>query len=152
MAGTRRAEPRAEADVAMNCNLKRCWISGGAVLMAIAGGLTLNPAAAAETQSFETTPAVYVRNTKTSGVATTARVQTVAYVRPRRRHRRVVVVRRRPFSHSAAIVGGSALAGAGVGALAGGPHGAIVGGLVGGAGGLIYDRKTHKKKRVIVRR
>ncbi|HWD00702.1 MAG TPA: hypothetical protein VG456_28290 [Candidatus Sulfopaludibacter sp.] len=61
-------------------------------------------------------------------------------------------MRRRPFSHSAAIVGGSALAGAGVGALAGGGKGAIAGGLIGGVGGLIYDRKTHKKRRVIVTR
>jgi hypothetical protein len=68
----------------------------------------------------------------------------------RRRHRRRVVVRRRKFSHSVAIVGGSAAAGAGVGALAGGPHGAIAGALVGGGAGLIYDRKTHKK-RVVVR-
>jgi hypothetical protein len=69
----------------------------------------------------------------------------------RRRPRRRVVVWRRPFSHSAAIVGGSALAGAGIGALAGGGRGAIAGGLVGGAGGLIYDRATHKKKRVVRR-
>jgi hypothetical protein len=69
-----------------------------------------------------------------------------------RRGRRVVVVRRRPFGHSAAIVGGSALAGAGIGALAGGGKGAVVGGLVGGAGGLIYDRKTHKKRRVVYER
>jgi hypothetical protein len=72
------------------------------------------------------------------------------YPRRHRRYRREVVVRRRPFSHSAAIVGGSALPGAGVGALAGGGKGAIVGGLIGGAGGLIYDRKTHKKRRVVV--
>lgn len=67
----------------------------------------------------------------------------------RARHRRVVVVRRRPFSHSVAIVGGSALAGAGVGALVGGPPGAIVGALTGGVGGLIYDRRTHKKVIVV---
>ncbi len=66
----------------------------------------------------------------------------------RARHRRTVIVRRRPFSHSVAIVGGSALAGAGVGALVGGPPGAIVGALTGGVGGLIYDRRTHR--RVIV--
>ena len=76
-------------------------------------------------------------------------VTNAAYVVRHRRPRRVVVVHRRPWSHSAAIVGGSALAGAGIGALAGGGHGAIIGGLVGGAGGLIYDRKTHKKRRVV---
>jgi hypothetical protein len=68
-----------------------------------------------------------------------------------RRRRRVVVVRRRPFSHSAAIVGGSAAGGAAVGALAGGGKGALAGALVGGTGGLIYDRVTHKKRRVVTR-
>jgi len=67
----------------------------------------------------------------------------------RRHHRRRVVVRRRKFSHSAAIVGGSAAAGAGIGALAGGGKGAIIGGLAGGGAGLLYDRKTAKKKRVV---
>jgi uncharacterized protein YcfJ len=71
------------------------------------------------------------------------------YTSRRRRYR--VVVRRRPFSHSAAIVGGSAVGGALIGGLAGGGKGAAVGALVGGAGGYIYDRKTHKK-RYIVRR
>src|SRR5947207_144436 len=70
-----------------------------------------------------------------------AQVRTVAY---RRRPRRRVVVRRRPFGHSAAIVGGSAAGGAAIGALAGGGKGALIGGLVGGTGGLIYDRATHK--------
>lgn len=80
--------------------------------------------------------------------------RTVTVVRPvrHRRARRVVVVRHRPFSHSVAIVGGSALAGAGVGALVGGGPGAIVGGLTGGVGGLIYDRKTHRKRRVVIER
>jgi hypothetical protein len=50
---------------------------------------------------------------------------------------------RRPFSHSAAIVAGSAGAGAAIGALAGGGRGAGIGALAGGAGGLIYDRLTH---------
>ena len=61
----------------------------------------------------------------------------------RSRHR--TVVRRRPFSHSVAIVGGSAAGGAAIGALAGGGKGAAVGALAGGAGGLVYDRLTHKK-------
>jgi len=60
--------------------------------------------------------------------------------------RRRVVTRERPFSHSAAIVGGSAGAGAAIGALAGGGKGAGIGALSGGAAGLIYDRLTHKRK------
>lgn len=62
-----------------------------------------------------------------------------------------VVVHRRKFSHSAAIVGGSAAGGAAIGALAGGGKGAAIGALVGGGGGLAYDRLTHKKKRVVRR-
>ena len=61
-----------------------------------------------------------------------------------------VVVRRRKFSHSAAIVGGSGAGGAAIGALAGGGQGAAIGALAGGGAGYIYDRKTHKK-RVVVR-
>jgi hypothetical protein len=50
---------------------------------------------------------------------------------------------------SAAIVGGSAGAGAAIGAIAGGGKGAAIGAIAGGVGGLIYDRKTAKKtKRV----
>ena len=52
----------------------------------------------------------------------------------------------RPFSHSAAIVGGSAGAGAVIGALAGGGKGAGIGALAGGGAGLVYDRMTHKRK------
>ena len=66
------------------------------------------------------------------GVATTP-------ARPRR------VVKERPLSHSVAIVGGGAGAGAAIGALAGGGKGAGIGALSGGAAGLIYDRLTHRK-------
>jgi hypothetical protein len=48
---------------------------------------------------------------------------------------------------SAAIIGGSAAAGAVVGGLTGGKKGAIIGGAVGGVGGLIYDRATKDRGR-----
>jgi hypothetical protein len=64
------------------------------------------------------------------------------------RSSRRVVTRERPFSHSAAIVGGGAGAGAAIGALAGGGKGAGIGALAGGGAGLIYDRLTHKRKTV----
>jgi hypothetical protein len=84
-------------------------------------------------------------------VVQTVAVQRRHYYRTRSGRRRYVVVRRRPFRRSAAIVGGSAAGGALIGALAGGGKGAGIGALAGGAGGLVYDRLTHKK-RVVVRR
>ncbi len=48
-------------------------------------------------------------------------------------------------SRTAKIVGGSAGAGAVVGALVGGGKGAAAGAVVGAGGGYIYDRKTRKK-------
>jgi len=47
---------------------------------------------------------------------------------------------RRPFDHSAAIVGGGAAVGAIIGGLAGNGKGAAIGALSGGAAGLIYNR------------
>jgi uncharacterized protein YcfJ len=66
------------------------------------------------------------------------RTRTVA-ARPR------YYVHKRSKKHSAEIIGGSAIGGAGIGALVGGKKGALIGGLVGGAAGTVYDRKTHKK-------
>jgi len=51
---------------------------------------------------------------------------------------------RRSKGKSAAIIGGSAAAGAVIGALAGRGKGAAIGALIGGVGGLIYDRSTYK--------
>ena len=46
---------------------------------------------------------------------------------------------------SAAIIGGSAGAGAAIGAIAGGGKGAGIGAIAGGVGGLIYDQVTRDK-------
>ncbi|HYP07515.1 MAG TPA: hypothetical protein VER03_14880 [Bryobacteraceae bacterium] len=59
---------------------------------------------------------------------------------------RGVVTQRRSGAKSAAIIGGSAAAGAAVGAMAGGGKGAAIGALAGGAGGYVYDRATKNKE------
>ena len=56
-------------------------------------------------------------------------------------------VHKRSTKHSVAIIGGSTLGGAGIGALVGGKKGALIGGLVGGTAGTVYDRKTRKRVR-----
>ena len=56
------------------------------------------------------------------------------------------VTKKRSKKKSAAIIGGSAGAGAAIGAIAGGGKGAAIGAIAGGVGGLIYDRKTAKKQ------
>ena len=75
--------------------------------------------------------------------------QFVPVVQRRRRYRytnnRRVYVRKRSTRKSAAIVGGSALGGAAIGALAGGGKGAAIGAAAGAGAGYVYDRKTHKK-------
>jgi len=58
---------------------------------------------------------------------------------------RPVARNKRSTAKSVAIVGGSAGAGAAIGALAGGGKGAAIGALSGGAAGFIYDRLTHNR-------
>jgi hypothetical protein len=67
------------------------------------------------------------------------------YVEPTYERRYVSERRGRSTGKSVAIVGGSAGAGAAIGALAGGGKGAAIGAISGGTAGFIYDRLTHKR-------
>jgi hypothetical protein len=60
--------------------------------------------------------------------------------------RPAAVEQKRSTKASAAIIGGSAAAGAAIGGLAGGGKGAIIGAVAGGAAGAVYDRATYKKQ------
>jgi hypothetical protein len=53
--------------------------------------------------------------------------------------------KKRSWEKEALIIGGSAAAGAGIGALAGGKKGAAIGAASGGVAGLIYDLSTRNK-------
>lgn len=53
--------------------------------------------------------------------------------------------KRRSWEKEALIIGGSAAAGAGIGAVAGGKKGAAIGAASGGIAGLIYDLSTRNK-------
>jgi hypothetical protein len=55
--------------------------------------------------------------------------------------------KKRSWEKEALIIGGSAGAGAGIGAIAGGKKGAGIGAAAGGVGGLIYDLMTREKKK-----
>ena len=73
--------------------------------------------------------------------------------RPAVVERRVIVEeprtvrKKRSFEKEALIVGGSAGAGALIGAVAGGKKGAGIGALSGGVAGLVYDLATRNKRR-----
>jgi uncharacterized protein YcfJ len=76
-------------------------------------------------------------------------VRTVSTPAPRSTSQRVVYTERKPVrskTKSAVIIGGSAAAGAGVGALIGGKKGALIGALAGGGGAAIWDQVTRRKQ------
>lgn len=63
---------------------------------------------------------------------------------------RPVYTQRQPVrskTKSAVIIGSSAAAGAGVGALIGGKKGAVIGAIAGGGGALVWDQVTRHKNR-----
>ena len=118
-------------------------ISGFTILAALAvAGWVRKPTPTTEPDpSALTTPSTtYAAPAAPAVHRTAARVQPSTTVADTR-----VVKKERPFSHSAAIVAGSAGTGAAIGGIAGGGKGAAIGALSGGAAGFIYDRLTHNK-------
>jgi len=118
--------------------------------LAVAGvathhAVTANDTAAvqpAATVAVPAAPAPVVTRASDEKVQTTVvRRTTVSRRAPR------YYVHKRSTKHSVAIIGGSAVGGAGIGALVGGKKGALIGGLVGGTAGTVYDRKTRKRVR-----
>ena len=68
------------------------------------------------------------------------RAQSVRYVQEQPVRRRVVrTAPKRSWQKSALVIGGSAGAGAGIGALAGGKKGALIGAAIGGGSGAIFE-------------
>lgn len=77
-------------------------------------------------------------------------VRTVSSPAPRATTQRVVYTERKPVrskTKSAVIIGTTAAAGAGVGALIGGKKGAIIGAVAGGGGAAIWDQVTRRQNR-----
>jgi hypothetical protein len=157
--------PYSCSSIGRRCRVRRFFVLSSFIILALIGlggrearvrtaGTAAIHSVRADEVGSPVVPAILYSDSNTVDLwHGSADLATVAAYRHRRyrRHRRVVVVRKRKFSHSAAIVGGSAAGGAAIGALAGGGKGAAIGALVGGGAGLVYDRKTHKKRVVVER-
>ncbi|MDQ3417710.1 MAG: hypothetical protein M3541_02850 [Acidobacteriota bacterium] len=83
-------------------------------------------------------PAQVVPVQRTTSVARPIRTRQVVYDDP------IEIKKKRSVKKSVAIIGGSAAAGAGVGALAKGKKGALIGAAIGGGGAAIWDQITRR--------
>jgi hypothetical protein len=83
-------------------------------------------------------PARVVSSPAPRTVARPVRTRQVVYDDP------VRVEKKRSVKKSVAIIGGSAAAGAGIGALAGGKKGALIGAAIGGGGAAVWDQITRR--------
>ena len=83
-------------------------------------------------------PAQVVPVQRTSAVARPIRTRQVVYDDP------VEIKKKRSVKKSVAIIGGSAAAGAGIGALAKGKKGALIGAAIAGGGAAIWDQITRR--------
>ena len=83
-------------------------------------------------------PAQVIPVQRTTSVARPIRTRQVVYDDP------VEIKKKRSVKKSVAIIGGSAAAGAGIGALAKGKKGALIGAAIGGGGAAIWDQITRR--------
>jgi hypothetical protein len=83
-------------------------------------------------------PAQIVPVQRTTSVARPIRTRQVVYDDP------VEIKKKRSVKKSVAIIGGSAAAGAGIGALAKGKKGALIGAAIAGGGAAIWDQITRR--------
>lgn len=125
-------------------------IAGGLVLAFVLGTMA-NGFYSATSNAFS--PAQENAMTATRTVRATPVVARTRYVEPATYTttapvERVVVrqPRKRSWEKEVLIVGGSAGAGAAIGAVAGGKKGAGIGALSGGVAGLVYDLATRNKR------
>jgi len=127
----------------------KIWIAAGLVL-AFLGGLMANGIYTTQTRAFnpaEETPIATV-GTQSSSLPRTHFVQPkTVYVSDRTpvSTRVAQTSKKRSLQKSALIIGGSAGAGAAIGAVAGGGKGAGIGAISGGVAGLVYDLMTRNK-------
>jgi hypothetical protein len=106
-----------------------------------------NPAdeeAVAVTRTARATPVV-ARTRFVEEPRTVVQPRTVVVADPAPAPVRVVEKKKRSVQKEALIIGGSAGAGAAIGAIAGGKKGAGIGAVSGGVAGLIYDLATRNK-------
>lgn len=86
----------------------------------------------------ELPPAQVVPVRRTTTAARPIRTRQVVYDEP------VEIRKKRSVKKSAAIIAGSAAAGAGIGAIAKGKKGALIGAAIGGGGAAIWDQVTRR--------
>ena len=100
--------------------------------------------ALATERNLQSTPDV-ARTHFVQPVSTSVQPRTVYVSNSASSSRTIASTHKRSIAREALIVGGSAGAGAAVGAVAGGKKGAGIGALSGGVAGLIYDLATRNK-------
>ena len=121
---------------------------GAGLVLAFVVGTMASGLYTATSKAFNPAEETALTNVRT--VRTVPAVQT-RYVQPRTvvanttRQPVTVTENKRSLKKSALIVGGSAGAGAAIGAIAGGKKGAAVGAVSGGVAGLVYDLATRNK-------